>query len=225
MGDSAGCAGRDAPVRRNTYDDFSLRCCFAATRPSHAPRHPQPRPARSRPPPAPARAWCWPAPARARRASSRTRSRGCCRPATSRGRSPPSPSPTRRRRRCASAPAALVGARAAKHLVVSTFHSLGVRLLRADGTRAGPEGAVLDPRRDDVLGVLKDAGATTDNALARRWQWTISRWKNDGPDAGAGRRAGRRRRRARRRAHHGSATRSAWPPTRRRLRRPDRRCR
>ena len=31
-----------------------------------------------------------------------------------------------------------------------------------------------------MLGVLKDAGATTDNALARRWQWTISLWKNQG---------------------------------------------
>ena len=34
-----------------------------------------------------------------------------------------------------------------------------------------------------MLGILKDAGATTDNALARRWQWTISGWKNDGLDA------------------------------------------
>jgi hypothetical protein len=43
----------------------------------------------------------------------------------------PSPSRTRRRRRCASGPAALVGSRAAKEpLVVSTFHSLGVRMLR-----------------------------------------------------------------------------------------------
>src|SRR4029078_2821648 len=32
----------------------------------------------------------------------------------------------------------------------------------------------------DVLGVLKDAGGTTDNALARRWQWTIGAWKNRG---------------------------------------------
>jgi ATP-dependent DNA helicase Rep len=34
-----------------------------------------------------------------------------------------------------------------------------------------------------VLGVLKDAGGTTDNALARRWQWTIGGWKNRGLDA------------------------------------------
>ena len=32
---------------------------------------------------------------------------------------------------------AMVGPRAAKDLVVSTFHSLGVRMLRSDGTRVG----------------------------------------------------------------------------------------
>jgi len=75
---------------------------------------------------------------------------------------------------------ALVGPRAAKELVVSTFHSLGVRLLRADGERVGlkPQFSILDS--DDVLGVLKDAGGSTDNAAARRWQWTISLWKNQG---------------------------------------------
>jgi ATP-dependent DNA helicase Rep len=75
---------------------------------------------------------------------------------------------------------ALVGARAAKPLVVSTFHSLGVRILRADGQRVGlkEQFSILDS--DDVLGILKDAGASTDNALARRWQWAISLWKNQG---------------------------------------------
>ncbi len=75
---------------------------------------------------------------------------------------------------------ALVGARAAGALVVSTFHSLGVRLLRADGERIGlkPNFSILDS--NDVLGVLKDTGATTDNAQARRWQWAISLWKNQG---------------------------------------------
>ncbi len=75
---------------------------------------------------------------------------------------------------------ALVGARAASALVVSTFHSLGVRILRSDGGRIGlkPNFSILDA--DDVLGLLKDAGATTDNALARRWQWAISLWKNQG---------------------------------------------
>jgi ATP-dependent DNA helicase Rep len=78
---------------------------------------------------------------------------------------------------------ALVGARAAKDLVVSTFHSLGVRLLRADGERLGlkEQFSILDS--DDVLGVLRDAGGTTDAKQARHWQWTISLWKNQGLDA------------------------------------------
>jgi ATP-dependent DNA helicase Rep len=75
---------------------------------------------------------------------------------------------------------ALVGPRAAKDLVVSTFHSLGVRILRAEGERLGlkPQFSILDS--DDVLSVLKDAGSSSDIALARHWQWTISLWKNEG---------------------------------------------
>jgi ATP-dependent DNA helicase Rep len=78
---------------------------------------------------------------------------------------------------------ALVGPRAAKDLVVSTFHALGVRILRRDGERVGlkPNFSILDS--DDVLGLLREAGGTTDNALARRWQWAISGWKNAGLDA------------------------------------------
>ena len=78
---------------------------------------------------------------------------------------------------------ALVGPRAAKDLAVSTFHSLGVRMLRADGTRVGlkPNFSILDS--DDVLGVIREAGGCSDNALARRWQWAISLWKNQGLDA------------------------------------------
>ena len=75
---------------------------------------------------------------------------------------------------------ALVGPRAAKHLVNSTFHSLGVRILRAEFEKLGlkQQFSILDS--DDVLGILKEAGASSDNALARRWQWAISLWKNQG---------------------------------------------
>ncbi len=78
---------------------------------------------------------------------------------------------------------ALVGPKAAKDLAISTFHSLGVRMLREDGEQLGlkPNFSILDA--DDVLGVIRDAGACTDNALARRWQWTISLWKNQGLDS------------------------------------------
>ena len=60
---------------------------------------------------------------------------------------------------------ALIGARAAKPLVVSTFHSLGVRMLREDGQRVGlkPQFSILDS--DDVLSILKDAGGSNDNTL------------------------------------------------------------
>ena len=78
---------------------------------------------------------------------------------------------------------ALVGPRAARDLVLSTFHALGVRMLRADGTRLGLKEnfSILDS--DDVLGVLRDAGGTTDAKTARGWQWAISLWKNQGLNA------------------------------------------
>ena len=77
----------------------------------------------------------------------------------------------------------LIGARASKDLVISTFHSLGVRILRSEGVRVGlkEQFSILDS--DDVLGVLKDAGGTTDIGQARGWQWTISLWKNQGLSA------------------------------------------
>lgn len=78
---------------------------------------------------------------------------------------------------------ALVGPRAAKDLAISTFHSLGVRMLREDGRRLGlkEQFSILDS--DDVLGVLRDAGACTDAKTVRQWQWTISLWKNMGLDS------------------------------------------
>jgi ATP-dependent DNA helicase Rep len=74
---------------------------------------------------------------------------------------------------------ALAG-RAAKEVTICTFHALGVRLLREDGAALGlkPQFSILDS--DDVLGILKDCGTTTDAATARQWQWTISLWKNMG---------------------------------------------
>jgi ATP-dependent DNA helicase Rep len=74
----------------------------------------------------------------------------------------------------------LIGPRAARQLVVCTFHALGVKILRTDGAKLGlkEQFSILDS--DDVLSILRDAGATTDAAMARRWQWTISLWKNQG---------------------------------------------
>ena len=76
----------------------------------------------------------------------------------------------------------LIG-KAAKDVVVCTFHALGVRMLRQDGAALGlkPAFSILDT--DDVTSILKDAGGTTDAATARAWQWTISAWKSAGLNA------------------------------------------
>ena len=74
----------------------------------------------------------------------------------------------------------LIG-RQAKDVLICTFHSLGVRLVREDGKLLGlkPQFSIMDS--DDVTSILKDAaGGTTDAATARQWQWTISLWKNMG---------------------------------------------
>ena len=79
----------------------------------------------------------------------------------------------------------LIGAKASKELIVSTFHSLGVRILRTEGERLGlkEQFSILDT--DDVLSILKDAGGSSDKAQARGWQWRISLWKNQGFQAEA----------------------------------------
>jgi ATP-dependent DNA helicase Rep len=76
----------------------------------------------------------------------------------------------------------LIG-KAAKDVVVCTFHALGVRMLRSDGSALGlkPQFSILDT--DDVTSILKDAGGSTDAATARQWQWTISGWKSAGLNA------------------------------------------
>ena len=76
----------------------------------------------------------------------------------------------------------LIG-KAAKDVVICTFHALGVRIMREDGHVVGlkPQFSILDA--DDVVSILKDCGGTTDAATARQWQWTISLWKNQGLNA------------------------------------------
>jgi len=76
----------------------------------------------------------------------------------------------------------LIG-KAAKNVVICTFHALGVRIMREDGHVLGlkPQFSILDA--DDVVSILKDCGGTTDSATARQWQWTISLWKNMGLNA------------------------------------------
>jgi ATP-dependent DNA helicase Rep len=76
----------------------------------------------------------------------------------------------------------LIG-RAAKDVVICTFHALGVRMLRQDGAVMGlkPQFSILDT--DDITSILKDAGGSVDVATARSWQWVISSWKSAGLNA------------------------------------------
>ena len=76
----------------------------------------------------------------------------------------------------------LIG-KAAKDVVICTFHALGVRMLRQDGAVLGlkPQFSILDT--DDVTSILKDAGGSVDVATARSWQWVISGWKSAGLNA------------------------------------------
>ncbi|MEK9721459.1 MAG: UvrD-helicase domain-containing protein, partial [Quisquiliibacterium sp.] len=74
--------------------------------------------------------------------------------------------------------------------LVSTFHSLGVQMLRRDSSRLGLKTrfSILDS--DDALAIIRQALATTDNKLLRAAQTQISLWKNalidpDGALAGA----------------------------------------
>jgi ATP-dependent DNA helicase Rep len=73
----------------------------------------------------------------------------------------------------------LIG-KAAKDVVICTFHALGVRLLRQDGAALGlkPNFSILDS--DDVTSILKDIGGNVDAAAARQLQWQMSLWKNQG---------------------------------------------
>ena len=63
-------------------------------------------------------------------------------------------------------------------LTISTFHSLGVRLLREEARLVGlkPQFSILDS--DDAMAIVQDLLATTDKARLRSVQHTISLWKN-----------------------------------------------
>ena len=66
----------------------------------------------------------------------------------------------------------------AERPLVSTFHSLGVQMLRRDGTLLGLKRnfSILDG--DDTTGILQQALGTTDRKVARAAQHRISLWKN-----------------------------------------------
>lgn len=65
-----------------------------------------------------------------------------------------------------------------KGLTISTFHSLGVRILREEAQHAGlkPQFSIFDS--DDALAIVQDLLATTDRGRLKAVQQTISLWKN-----------------------------------------------
>ncbi|MFC3339837.1 UvrD-helicase domain-containing protein [Paracandidimonas soli] len=73
---------------------------------------------------------------------------------------------------------ALVDRKLSKGLMVSTFHSLGLRFLReeAQGVGLKPAFSILDAT--DALAIIQELLATTDKGRLRSVQQTISLWKN-----------------------------------------------
>ncbi len=65
-----------------------------------------------------------------------------------------------------------------KGLTISTFHSFGVHFLRAEAKHLGlkEKFSILD--QDDCFSILQELCATTDKALIKTMQSTISLWKN-----------------------------------------------
>ena len=63
-------------------------------------------------------------------------------------------------------------------LTISTFHSLGVKILRADAGHLGlkPRFSILDA--DDAFAILSQILGSIDKQTVRRAQWQISSWKN-----------------------------------------------
>jgi len=71
--------------------------------------------------------------------------------------------------------------------LVSTFHALGVQMLRRDAKRLGLKASFSILDSDDALAILQQALATTERKLLRAAQSRISLWKNAlvGPDEAA----------------------------------------
>jgi len=66
----------------------------------------------------------------------------------------------------------------AKQLTVSTFHSLGVRILRQECNELGLKDRFSIMDSDDCASLIQDMAITTDKQVVRRIQTDISLWKN-----------------------------------------------
>jgi len=67
---------------------------------------------------------------------------------------------------------------AATQVVIATFHSLGLKIVRSEARAMGlsPRFSILDP--GDLESIVAELVATSDRARARNAQWKISAWKN-----------------------------------------------
>ena len=66
----------------------------------------------------------------------------------------------------------------AKNLTVSTFHSLGVKILRQEANELGLKDRFSIMDSDDCFSLVQDLALTTDKKLIRRIQTAMSLWKN-----------------------------------------------
>ncbi|AMP12180.1 uvrD/REP helicase N-terminal domain protein [Collimonas arenae] len=66
----------------------------------------------------------------------------------------------------------------AKHITVSTFHSLGVKILRQEARELGLKDRFSIMDSDDCFSIVQDLAITTDKQLIRRIQTAMSLWKN-----------------------------------------------
>jgi ATP-dependent DNA helicase Rep len=66
----------------------------------------------------------------------------------------------------------------AKQLTVSTFHSLGVHILRRDAAALGLKDRFSIMDSDDCFSIVQDLAATTDKGMIRGIQNAMSLWKN-----------------------------------------------
>ena len=72
----------------------------------------------------------------------------------------------------------LLAGRPAAGLTISTFHSLGVRILREEAAAMGykPSFSILDSA--DCFGILAELAGSVDKTAVKKLQWLISNWKS-----------------------------------------------
>lgn len=78
---------------------------------------------------------------------------------------------------------ALLGKSRMRGLTISTFHSLGVRILREEAPLIGIKRSFSILDSQDTLGLLQELVQTTDRGRLKQLQQTISLWKNAALDA------------------------------------------